>query len=72
MGTRNRNQTILSDENVQLDKDDDEYSIIEKHFNENMKSQSKKLLDAGLSVDPPTPNEKYIQQFENITKAEDL
>ena len=26
----------------------------------------------GLVVDVPTPNEKYIQQFQEISKAEDL
>lgn len=37
-----------------------------------MQTSSKKLLEVGLSVDPPTPNEKYMQQFQDITKIDDL
>eukprot|EP00347_Sterkiella_histriomuscorum_P011376 403372690 len=45
---------------------------IERQFQDNLVKQSRRLEEVGLTVDPPTPNDKIMMHLQDISGTEDI
>lgn len=47
-------------------------AVIERQYKDNISKQFRRLEEVGLSIDPPTPNERILHHLQDISGTEDI